>query len=522
MIRKRSDRNRESWWRGDGGRWIIAGILTLAMTAGAAAEEPSPALKVELVRPGEQVEGVIALFQGTRAADPASALAAWNHSRPRNASLGKATEALIAVFNTGMSRELRSLNNAQFRLVGFDPTTGQPRWRAFLPRDKGRFASVTTALALTDGGAEEPMGKIDVLRLGPVNSPLAATVDHRLILGSSRRELTRAVEEWGTQLIIADSRPSGIYLHANAARLAGSSSLLVRRLSAVFGDSEPRACLRLEGDALLLDLTTPIPQPPGAFSTIEPSWLDPIPAVGTVAAFAVALGPSTEMVSATFALFDRVEKADPSRAEVAPIRTRLNLLAALAGVRPEVDLWPRLRGVSGFLLADDQRDISGALLILHLEDAASARTLADVTIPKLLSSYAKPSKGNPSARLTLQGKSFQFETVDRDVWITWGDAARAAALSALADTARSAARELRASWRGSRPQRLGALWAGRLPRLVGSTGPKLDRALLQAPPIVWQGHLEGQSLRDQIRWEGLHETVRQVLAVLPLDPPPDH
>jgi hypothetical protein len=521
MGRKRSEGTWKCCRRGKVLGWIIAGSLIAARGTGAAAEEPSPALKVELVRPGEQVERVIALFKGTRVADPASALAAWNHARQKAPSLGKSTEALIAVFNPGMGRELRSLDDAQFRLLGTDPETGRYQWTAFLPRDQGRFASMTTALALTDGAVEESLGKVGVVRLGPVDSPLAATVDHRLILGSSRRALAEAVEEWATQRIPDDSRASGIYLRANASRLAGSSSLLVRRLSAMFGESETRACFRLDGDALSLDLSTPIQHFPGAFPAIDPTWLDPIPSERTIAAFAVALEPTPEMVSASFALLDRIEKADPARAEVAPLRTRLNLLSALAGVRPEVDLWPRLRGLSGFLLLEDeQRKINSALLILHLNDASSAQKLTTETIPKLLTAFAKPANGEAPARLTVQGEPFHAETFDRDVWIIWGDAARTAALTAMKDPTRSAAQELRAGWRGSRPQRFGAFWPGRFPRTTTSS-PELDRVLAKAPPILWLGHQEEQTLRDHIQCGGLREFVQQALAVLPLDPPLD-
>ena len=46
------------------------------------------------------------------------------------------------------------------------------------------------------------------------------------------------------------------------------------------------------------------------------------------------------------------QRADPAGAGLALLRTRLNLPAVAAGVKPEVDLWPHLRGVSACILAD--------------------------------------------------------------------------------------------------------------------------------------------------------------------------
>ena len=55
-----------------------------------------------------------------------------------------------------------------------------------------------------------------------------------------------------------------------------------------------------------------------------------------------------------FALADRVDRADPARANLAPLRTRINLLASAVGARLEADFWPHLRGVTVAWLANSR------------------------------------------------------------------------------------------------------------------------------------------------------------------------
>ena len=59
-------------------------------------------------------------------------------------------------------------------VLWFDPENGSPQWYASLPRDDGSIANLATALALTDGGPEPPLGTVTVDRLGPPPSPLIA------------------------------------------------------------------------------------------------------------------------------------------------------------------------------------------------------------------------------------------------------------------------------------------------------------------------------------------------------------
>ncbi len=107
--------------------------------------------------------------------------------------------------------------------------------------------------------------------------------------------------------------------------------------------------LALNGDRLALELTTSLDRAAraeGGAATIDPAWLEGIPSAGVMGVISLAIDPSAAFWDSAFALADRLERLDPAKAAVAPVRARINLLAASAGARPEADLWPHLRGVT--------------------------------------------------------------------------------------------------------------------------------------------------------------------------------
>ena len=180
--------------------WLAASIVVVFSGWGVArgADAPSGlgdgiALSVRLVRPDEQGERLIGLCRGSRAANPAAALAAWKQATGGRGTLGKPLEAAVAMLNPAMIREFRGLDGAEF-LLGRDPDAGGARWRAAVPRDDGSFAALATALALTDGGVEVPLGAAQVFRVGPPGSALASVREGRLALGSTREELRLVVD----------------------------------------------------------------------------------------------------------------------------------------------------------------------------------------------------------------------------------------------------------------------------------------------------------------------------------------
>ncbi len=185
------------------------------------------------------------------------------------------------------------------------------------------------------------------------------------------------------------------------------------------------AAIRLEGETLRAEVHVRYATPPGfAKATIAPAWLDGIPTDGTLAAFAYALDPSPTAWNATFDVLDAVDRADPSRANLAPLRLRLNLLGSAAVIKPDVDLWPRLRGVSGFVTADAAGKVDGVVLRLHATDEPSAKRLETLTLPRIARAALGLKPNDPAAPAVLQvrGKPLAFGRTGQDVAIAWGGA----------------------------------------------------------------------------------------------------
>ena len=90
---------------------LIAAGLALAMIMPAArleADEPrqreaSAGITISFVHPERQAAAVLRLFDGSRAAHPAAALAAWKQATRNPQQLGKRLEAVISFFNPEMS-----------------------------------------------------------------------------------------------------------------------------------------------------------------------------------------------------------------------------------------------------------------------------------------------------------------------------------------------------------------------------------------------------------------------------------
>src|SRR4029077_8021505 len=110
---------------------------------------------------------------------------------------------------------------------------------------------------------------------------------------------------------------------------------------------------------------------------IYPEWLGWVPLRDAVAFVSIATGHGNAYWDGIFALADRVDRAAPARANLAPLRTRLNLLATASGTRLEVALWPHLGGITLCLLADanEPARLRRALVALHVDEDATARNI---------------------------------------------------------------------------------------------------------------------------------------------------
>jgi hypothetical protein len=481
---------------------IVMGLLCLVGRAAVCpAEAPRPAVIVRPIRPDQQLERLIGLFDGGPVAHPAEALSAWRRATGRHESLSKAAQAAIALLNPEMIPELRTLDGAEVD-IWFDG--GRTHWFALVPHDDGTFAALTTALALTDGGADEPLSDLAVDRVGPPGSTLLGRApDGAFLLADDRAGLAAARERLraGRECSAASS---GWLVRVDPLALCASPDVLTRRIAEslrAMGLDSIEVLAGLEGEALTIDIRSRLDGPVAA-RPIDPAWLDGIPADRVAAAASFSLGPAGW--DQVFAVADQIEKADPSRAGAASLRARLGLAALAAGVQPEVDLWPLVIGLTAWVATDGSGAIVAGSLALHTADAVSAQRLERRAIRPLLASRLARLPGGP-VEVAVHGPS---------VLLGWGPGALAATEAACLDPSKSAAGRLRAAWTSRAPARAGALWPG---ALGGALRPGLAGSLAGAPLIVWHGGAGDGATRDIVRWGGLKAPVRRYLQQLPLD-----
>lgn len=533
---------------------VAAGLLGRRAVAGDDLD-PGVAIVVRVVHPDRQAAEVIRLFEGARWADPAAALAAWKQARPAAADrpINKPAEAIIAMFNREMVPEWRAFDGAELRVaVGADG--GVLHWFARVPRDRdGVLAAGITAMRLTYpedrpisiGGREHP-----VARLGRSGIPLAGQDGSLVVLAGSREALRRGFEigerggrpdvraivggsASGTEPVLPDSGVvfrllPGALPDPRAPSLSLAPARAVEALRAL-GCRSIDGTVCLKDGTLALDVVSAIdgsakPRPDEPASdpaAVDAKWLDSLPSTGVMAFVSMAVDPRASAWDRAFALADRVERVDPARARVSPLRVRLNLIATAAGLKLEADLLPHVRGVSLALVgqADRPGRVGGALIVLHLDDPEVARRVvrdASARIAAVLGGQvAAVAGGSGGPRAVVVRAS------GNDIRLAWGTA-RAAAASDDPPPAGQSMADVCRGWSAEghpMPWRVGAFWPGRLWQPpAGATAAWPDGSLVTLaddPPAVWWGWDEPGGTHDQIRWRGLDQRVRRLLATLP-------
>jgi hypothetical protein len=489
---------------------IVLAVLLALLPNPPGDEPPRPSLSIRLVRPRAQGERVLGFFQEARSPHPAAALAAYRRARGGESGLSKAAEAAIAAINPRMIAELASLDDAS--LAFSRAPDGRLCWNALIPRDDGTFAALATALTLTDGGPDAPIDGLAVDRLGPRDAPVATRAPGAFVLASSRDDLRAGIDRARTPVAPCSEPGGALVLGLDPRFLVDKGqTLAVRRVGEALlglGCTTMEATIAFGDDSVSATITgTYKDRAPCGGVAMSQRWLEGIPVEGTVAAFVFAIDPAPAARDRAFAILDRVEKADPARAAVAPLRVRLDLFARLAGVRPEVDVWPVVKGVSGFVSIDASGRVDGVLLRLHAIDEAAAARLRDAIVPRIVAALRLKST-EANGRLAIEAGGYKV-TVDRR---------RSALVIGLGPTIadRSAAAEagpfggVGFRFRGE-AQRCMLFWPGRLRWLN----------LPDAQLVAWVGRSEGNQTIDTVFSNGLKSSVRRIVDRLPFDPPPD-
>ena len=368
---------------------VLAAAIVLATAVCGVANGGQPdvgeTLVVRLVHPDRQAAQVLRLFEGSRAPHPAAALAAWKNAARETGQLGKPLEAVIAFFNPEMASEWRLLHGAEL-IVNWEEANGTPRWYAIVPRDDGTVAAGVTASLLSDGAREAPLrfegNEIAVTRFGRPGSLVAAHAGDGVIFGSARDELLTAVGRLtrAKEIAARATRPgaademapccvptpleSGASFVLDASRLATmhSGPLPIRLAGELVRGLSCGSCARCRRSRGWMHWNRRNDAFPGGQRTAV-TLMGPCGGDRTIMARVDALDrchrgdiagapPEPRILGLGVRARGCSGKDRFGSCRAAPLRTRLNLLAAGAGASLEADLWPHLGGVTAAILGD--------------------------------------------------------------------------------------------------------------------------------------------------------------------------
>jgi hypothetical protein len=576
-------------WGRLGRFWVMSALACAPGAQSALAGVPAEcdAITVRAIHPDRQAEHLLKLFEGSRAPHPAAALAGWKRATREPQRLGKTLEALIALANPEMVREWQIFHQAELRM-NFNPASGAPSWHIVVPHDDGSARAVITAFRLSDLEDAPPLierGREHVVtRFIRTASVLLTHSAATLVLAGSRDDLGEAIRRLdpGTDsLELPGRRPgpdgpgdrsdqfaqfankgrSGVIFDLRPSRIttptAGSMEWR-RAIELLHASSCARMAgsLALDGDRLSLDVKTlsdtarsPVRDEAASNASVEPDWLALLPAHNLIGIVSLAIDASPPFWNRLFAVADRVERVDPAYRNVAALRTRFNLVAKGGGLRPEADLWPHLRGITAAVVGDPEQAgrLSGGILVLHVDTAASAAYLANQFIPRLSAlgkgrltlnpapdaaglaqrgpqaGVAEMPSSKPRTLGTISGRTLAVRRIERDVLLGWGDETTIALLSRAGNAANPAG-ILCAGWAGQKPApaRFGAFWPGRL--AAASSLPvaatPVAGVLADDPPVFWWGWNEAGQAHDVVVWYDLSRRLKRFLDELPMDDPP--
>lgn len=505
----------------------IAVALAITSNATGADDPATDAVFVELVRPDQQLSAMLDLFEGLPVRYPAEWLASWRRAARDADVFDKATQALIASLNPEMVREWRLLDGAVFGLV--PGKGGSVEWYLGVPRDDGTLASVATAIALTDGDAEEPLAidgaRVDRLTRG--GGPYLAQSETRVSIAGTREGLVHGFRALNarSQGDQSDTRESGIYVGLNRAAMAQVEGSVWGHGAAIlkaFGVSSADARMTFDGGALVGNSTAHIEgEGAGLAGQIDPGWLEYVPD-GAAASLTVALDRKGRSLATIMRAIDAIAPTSDDARQGVGWRARINVLAAARGVFPEVELWPVLRGATVAVRFDQSGSLDGAVVALHARDAQRVSKLMTRVLPRLAAGFgarleaaelAEAATGARAVTLTeIGGRDATMTRKDDTVLIVWNEPAFAGMRVPDGD---SDGTDLRERIGEVAPNHVLAVWPGRVPLNISAEYAVFARALRGAQPLVVVGRRVGKTLFEHANWEGARGVVARLISLTP-------
>ena len=504
---------------------MILATLSLDDTPTGPASEPAFTASFHL--PDQQLATLLSWFQGSRYKSPAAALAAYRSKTQQPEVVPRGIQAIISILNPEMVRELEVLDGATFEISNTGGVSSD--WSLVIPKDDEAIRTLATALAQHDGQELQPSDRLptSLYQLGPPGSPFLTRFDGRTALGSDPESLRKLLDRplkphpAKNSVILFHVATKGLlFVKPNALSRIGMALEAVK-FSTVSGSSllNENGWL-LETHTLLLD-----PNQANQLPTVNlllTQVRENLPA-DVVFEFAFGLDRDGRTIEAIHRLGEEIIRALGSLRGEMPLRTRANLVANLLGFFPEVELWPRIDGIGGWV-STQGKEFTAAHLVLHTIEPGFTNPLAKRLIKTLQQLVQKDGSPKPKTELDLDldfpeqplvlgkllGRRLSICIRTQNIFLTLGEP-KPAGPTALteekitqgADQAPGANRSLK-------------FWPGRLVATQGLS-KEVARSLSEAPPVVWTGRRDGSELIDHVHWSPLPPTIRTLVDTLDLD-----
>ena len=525
---------------------VFACLALLSQAPVVLSDEPNranfPIAEFRWIHPDQQLRSLLNLFEGARYPHPAAAMTAWKLARGEEVkrlqyrirpgeegSLGKPLEAVITLLNPEMVAELRSLHQATL-LLDRSPI-GDWSWSAVVPTDDGTFSALITAMTLTDGVLEEPLPGGAVHRLGPPGSPLAWVRARQIRIASTRAMLSRDQERNLTLPEIEAGLTGAVQLDALGSRLRTGTATTWERavgkaaaaLKAQFvtmavtsAESNDSARLIVRGE--FTDQLGSRSEP------VRPEWLARLPWKRAAVVGGMGIDPSVASWNRSLELLDAIDRASPARSGLAPLGVRVTLAAAAAGLRPEFDLWGKLRGLTFCAWGELRGDqvVPTWIVVAPARDRQAAEEIQQILRHEPANPAGKNRGGFLPRLVALPSDWLRNLSVREDrVVLVSDEIARAALLEAEAAGELPPWPKLAVDAELSTIQRVMRVQPDRVPSgWLASLPAALATAISHGPPVVWAGGQSGNRSRDWITLTGLKPVVRQWLEQVPIPPMP--